>query len=116
MSLGLFMDVHVPSAVTVQSRLRGVDVLTAQEDKAGELLDPDLLDRASELGRILFTQDADLLTEASFRQRSGRRFVGVIYARQIGVTIGKSVADLELLAKATEPAEWVNRVEYLPLT
>ena len=32
MSTTLYMDVHVRRAVTVGVRLRGVDVLTAQED------------------------------------------------------------------------------------
>lgn len=111
----LYMDVHVPFAITAQLRLRGVDVVTAQEDRAREFSDSDLLDRASELGRILVTQDADLLAETSLRQRSGRGFIGIIYAPQTGASIGKYVADLEILAKVTEPAEWLSRVEYLPL-
>lgn len=115
MTISFYMDVHVPSAITDHLRLRGVDALTAQEDSAREASDPDLLDRASDLGRILFTQDKDLLTEASSRQRAGGSFVGVIYAPQTGVTIGRCVADLELIAKAGDPAEWINRVEYLPL-
>ena len=59
------MDHHVPRAITTGLRLRGVDVLTAYEDGASELPDPALLDRASELGRVLFTQDDDLLAEAA---------------------------------------------------
>lgn len=51
------MDVHVPAAITRGLVLRGVDVLTAQLDGAAELEHPDLLDRASELGRVLFSQD-----------------------------------------------------------
>lgn len=113
--ISLYMDVHVPFAITDQLRLRGVNVLMAQQDGAREFSDPDLLDRASKLGRILVTQDTDLLTEASSRQRTETSFVGVIYAPQAGVTIGRCVADLELIAKVGEPAEWVNRVEYLPL-
>jgi hypothetical protein len=115
MDQSLYMDVHVPFAITDQLRLRGVDVLTAQEARTGELSDSDLLDRAVELGRILFTQDTDLLTEASSRQRTGGSFVGVIYGAQTGVTIRKCVEGLELIAKAGTPAEWINRVEYLPL-
>jgi len=67
MSVRLYMDVHVRRTVTAGLRLRGVDVMTAQEDGAGELLDPELLDRATELGRVLFTQDDDLLREAKRR-------------------------------------------------
>lgn len=32
MPIALYMDVHVPRAVTLGLRLRGVDVLTAQEE------------------------------------------------------------------------------------
>jgi hypothetical protein len=56
-----------------------VDVVTAYEDSAHELADPELLDRATNLGRVLFTQDDDLLAEATKRQRTGITFGGVIY-------------------------------------
>jgi hypothetical protein len=45
MSVRLYMDVHVRRAVTEGLRMRGVDVLTAQEDGAAELTDTDLLSR-----------------------------------------------------------------------
>jgi hypothetical protein len=64
-------------------QLRGVDVLTAHEDGTSELPDPELLDRATELERVLFTQDDDLLTEVTRRQRQGQTFSGVIYAHQL---------------------------------
>ena len=67
MSVGLYMDVHVPAAITRGLLLRGVDVLTAQLDGTTELEDPGLLDRATELGRVLFSQDDDLLAEAAKR-------------------------------------------------
>jgi|SRR5215467_1628128 len=79
MSVHLYMDVHVRRTVTAGLRLRGVDVLTAQEDGTGELPDPELLDRATELGRVLFTQDDDLLREAKRRQQTGESFAGIIY-------------------------------------
>jgi predicted nuclease of predicted toxin-antitoxin system len=54
------MDVHVPQAITDQLRRRGVDVLTAIEDSSAELTDEELLERASSLERVLFTQDIAL--------------------------------------------------------
>jgi hypothetical protein len=60
MRVRLYMDVHVHRAVTEGLRLRGVEVLTAQEDGTPQYEDPALLDRATQLGRVLFTQD-DLL-------------------------------------------------------
>ena len=61
MSLKLYMDVQARGAVTAGLRSRGVDVLTAQEDGARRLQDPEILDRAMALERVLFTQDDDLL-------------------------------------------------------
>lgn len=109
------MDVHVPYAITVGLRLRGVDVVTAQEDGSRRLDDPILLDRAMELGSVLFTQDDDLLVEAKLRQQAGVPFAGVIYAHQLNVSIGECIRDLELIALASAPAEYVNTVLYLPL-
>ena len=115
MGIRLYMDVHVRRAVTTGLRLRGVDVLTAQEDGTGELDDALLLDRATDLGRVLFTQDDDLLREAARRQQTGEKFSGLVYGHQLDVTVGQCVQDLELAALATEPKEWANRVVYLPL-
>jgi predicted nuclease of predicted toxin-antitoxin system len=109
------MDVHVRRAVTYGLRLRGVDVLTAQEDGAGELADPQLLSRATELGRVLFSQDDDLLREAQKRQKSGEVFAGVVYAHQLNISIGQCIDDLELIAQLTEAEEWLNKLAYLPL-
>lgn len=53
------MDVHVRREVTVGLRMRGVDVLTAQEDGAATLPDAELLTRATELGHVVFRQDTD---------------------------------------------------------
>jgi hypothetical protein len=111
----LYTDVHVHRAITEELRLRGVDVLTAQEDGGRRLPDGELLGRATALGRVLFTQDVDLLREAAQRQRRGEPFAGVVYAHQRYVTIGQCIRDLELIAYAGEIEEFANRVEYLPL-
>lgn len=115
MSVGLYMDVHVPRPITRGLRRRGVDVLTAQEDGAIRLEDPALLDRSTQLGRVLFSQDEDLLIEAAGRQRSSVPFGGVIYAPQLALSVGQFIDELELLAKAGNATDFENRVQYLPL-
>ncbi len=82
------MDVRVPRAVTTALRLRAIDVITAQEDGTAQLDDLQLLRRATELGRILVWQDADLLREGMFLVRKNEDFSGVIYAHQLRITIG----------------------------
>ena len=114
--VGLYMDQHVPRAITVGLRLREIDVVTAFEDGASEMNDSELLNRASELGRVLFTQDDDLLVEAARRQKDGRSFHGVIYSHQLSCSIGTCVNDLEIIAKVAEPSDLINAVIFLPLT
>jgi hypothetical protein len=63
----------------------------------------------------LFSQDNDLLREATTRQRNGVPFGGVVYAHQLAITVGQTIRDLDLLTKVYEPEDIENRVEYLPL-
>jgi hypothetical protein len=111
----LYLDVHVPAAIAAQLRHRGVDVLTAQDDGAAELNDPDLLNRSTELGRLLFTQDIRFKALAEDWQRTGRNFAGLVFGHQLHGSIGQYVRDLELIAKITTPADWIGQVEQLPL-
>lgn len=109
------MDEQVPRQIAAGLRLLGVDVLTVQEDNRIGTPDLILLDRATELGRVMFSRDQDFLIEASRRQVEGVFFSGVIYAHQQRVSIGECIRDLELIAKAGELEEFANRVQYLPL-
>lgn len=115
MSLALYMDVHVPAAITRGLRRRGVDVLRAQDDHAERLADDQLLTRATHLGRLLFTEDEDLLAEGARRQVTGTPFAGIVFARQTEVLIGACVRDLEIVCKVLAPAEATNKILYLPL-
>lgn len=113
MGVRLYMNHNVVRAVSQALRLRGVDVLTAFEDGAHELDDPELLDRATALGRVLFSNDDDLVVEARRRERSGEEFAGVVFARQGRVPIGQQVEQLELIAKVSEPDELRDTVLFL---
>ncbi len=109
------MDHNVPRAITVGLRLRGVDVITAYEDGADHMDDSALLNRPTELGRVLFTHDDDLLAEATKRQQKSIPFGGVIYVHQMETTIGACINDLELISNAGKPEDLLNRVQFLPL-
>jgi hypothetical protein len=114
MSVALYMDVHVPGPITRQLRRRGVQVLTAQEDGRDAVADDKILARATELGRLVFTHDVRFRVEAENWQRQGREFAGLLFGPQLGGTIGEYVEDLEMIAKASEPEEWQNVVQFLP--
>jgi hypothetical protein len=114
MVVGVYMDVHTPSAITNGLRLRGVDVLTAQEDRTTTISDSRLLDRATELNRILYSQDADLLRVARERLAKGIKFSGVVFSRQLNSPVGQCIGDLELIAKTLDPADLNGQVEFIP--
>ena len=115
MPLRLYMNHNVRRAITDGLRARGVDVLTAREDGADRLPDPQLLDRATELGRVLFTRDDDLVVEARQRQQQGESFAGVLYSHQLRLSIGQTIEELELIATVCEPEEIAGQLWFLPL-
>ena len=107
------MDVQVPLAITRGLRRRGVDVLTAQQDGAGRLPDPELLNRARALERILFSQDEDLVVEAVRRQRANQDFATVVYAPQLDLSIGRCIADLEILARVGKREDLCGQIIFI---
>ena len=115
MAYAFYMDTCVHSAVTDGLRARGVDVLTTQEDGHTETPDPLVLDRAGELGRVMYSEDEDFVIEGVRRQRAGIPFAGVIYAHQIRVPIGRRVEDLHIMAECGIPEDIENNVRHLPI-
>ena len=115
MSVKLYMDHHVPSAVTLGLRRCGVDVLTAYEDGHAQAADESILQRAMLLGRVVFTQDEDFLIIASNWRSAERPFAGVVFGSQESLSIGQAIEWLELVAKASEPEQMRNSVQFIPL-
>jgi hypothetical protein len=113
LSVSFYIDENVGNAITHGLRLRGVDVLSTLEDGRNGSPDPEILDRATELGRCLFSEDRDLLAEARKRAQLGIHFAGVVYVHQQKITIGDCIRGLELIAFCCEPADLANRVEYI---
>jgi hypothetical protein len=115
MATPLYADVHVPGPVILQLRLRGVDIVAATEEGHDRKTDKELLIISTSMGRVMVTQDIRFRVLAEDWQRQGRLFTGLIFAHQRRVSFGEMVGDLELIARATDPAFWLNRVEQLPL-
>lgn len=115
MSVRLYMDDHVPAAITQGLRSRGVDGLTSYEDGTAEFDDPPVLARATELGRVVFSQDADFLVITNQWLKTGREFSGLVYVHQLRLTIGQAIQDLTLIAQVLDPEDMRNRIQYLPL-
>lgn len=115
MTIAFYMDHHVPKAITIALRSRGVDVLTAYDDGREETEDLDLIIRASELNRVVFTHDHHFFEKTAILQKEGVHFMGVVYAHHLQVSIGMCVTELEIIAKQGEPDEFANLIHVLPL-
>lgn len=115
MALTLYMEVHIPAAITDGVRRCGLDVLTSQEDGTRTADDEPLLTRAATLGRLLVTYDEDFLTIAAQWQGTGKHFPGILFASPMGISIGRLIADIHLVAEVCPAEEVADRVIYLPL-
>ena len=115
MSVRFYMDHNFMAAVTAGLRGRGIDCLTAQEDGRRRDDDEPLLERSTALDRVFVTHDVDLFEITGRWLGMQREFAGVVYAPQLGITIGQAVRDLELISDVMEPDEMRNQVIYLPL-
>ncbi len=112
--VALYMDECVHGAITRGLLRRRIDALTVQEDGRAETPDAEIMDRATDLGRLVFTNDPDFLEEAHSRQRRGVPFTGVLFAHQL-TSIGVCVRELALVCAGSEPKDWANRVQHIPI-
>ncbi len=104
-----YLDENVPVAVAAQLQRRGVDAVTVRD--LGFLGDSDRnhLVRATSLGYVLCTNDADYVDLAV----AGVKQAGIVFGQQHKHGIGDWVRFLELLASVLEPGEMRNRIEYV---
>ena len=104
-----YFDQHVPSAVADGLRLRGIDVLTAQEAGRCGFDDSDQLQFATVEKRVMMTFDPDYLVLAA----SGVQHAGIAYCHATKYAIGELIQMLLLLHGVFEPKDMKDRVEYL---
>jgi hypothetical protein len=115
MGLKFYVDHNVHGDITEGMRKRLIDVLTCAEDGTAQAADEDVLQRATDLGRVMFSQDDDFLRLTTFWLRRGQTFAGLVFAHQRGVTIGEALRDLELISEAMTEDEMRDRVWLLPI-
>lgn len=95
-------------------RLPALDFQSATEAGLAGLTDPQVLALSAGQDRILVTHDMRTMPHhfASFIQ--GHRSPGVIVVPQ-SMRPAQAAEELLLTASASEVAEWVNRIVFLPL-
>jgi hypothetical protein len=115
MAINFYFDVHIPLAITNGLRIKGIDVLTAQEDDGDQLPDDKLMERATQLNRVLFTFDSDLLVIGAKFKSKEINFSGLTFAHPIDITIGQCVQDLEIISNILTLEETKNQIIFLPI-
>jgi predicted nuclease of predicted toxin-antitoxin system len=103
------LDENCNRAVAEGLRRRGIDVSTTAE--AGLLSASDEAQAAHALaqGRVLFTQDRDLLR----LHAAGTKHAGIAYCDKDTRSIGQIIHALVLIWEVLEPEEMTDRVEFL---
>lgn len=93
--------------------LPALDFQSANEAQLAGLTDPQVLALAADQKRILATHDMRTMPHhfASFIQE--RRIPGVIVVPQ-SMRPAQVADEILLTASVTEPAEWLNRIVFLP--
>jgi predicted nuclease of predicted toxin-antitoxin system len=103
------LDEHVSHAVAAGLRRLGINVTTSTDANLLGASDPAQIAYGLAEGRVIFTEDADMLALAA----AGAAHAGLAYCHQNTRSIGQILRLLELVWEVYEPDEMRNRVEFL---
>lgn len=115
MTLAFYFDNDMPDAALYGLRRHSVRIITAREEGLARAADEYLLQRATELGLVMVSEDRDFTRITTRWLREGRTFAGLIIVPQSRLQAGKIIEDLLLFAQAMGADEMIDRVEFLPL-
>lgn len=102
------MDEHVAKSVTEGLRRRGVNVVTVQELGLQAAEDQQHLQRATQEGRVVVTQDTDFLR----LHAAGLSHGGIVYAPQ-QTPVPQMLRGLMLIHDVLTAADMIRHVEFL---
>ena len=92
-----------------------LDLVRVQDVGLSGADDPTILNWAAEQGRILLTHDRKTVPNFAYeRIRSGLSMTGVFVLGD-KFPVGQAIDELLLIAECSDPNEWLDRVEFLPL-
>src|SRR3954454_12146364 len=114
--LRLLSDEDVPGDIVkgLRHRQPGLDIVRVQEVGLMSTPDPDILEWAAREDRQIFTRDRSTMTaHATDRIAGGLPMLGVFVLPEF-MSIGQAIAELEILALASDTDEWHNCIVFLP--
>ena len=107
-------DLHQPIVEGVRRREPSIDFKSSNEAELPGLADPTVLAKAASEGRVLVSHDFRTMPGHFFRFIAEARSPGVILISQ-DLSIGQAIEGLILVWSASDPEDWINRLEYFPL-
>ena len=111
--LKIYADEHVIAALVESLRMRGVDVLTVQEQGWEGASDAALLVEALREQRVLLTNDQDFLVLAAEHANRGEIFAPIFFWPQQRRTIGQLLSTIIRLANQDDYAGVCSQVFFL---
>lgn len=104
-----YFDVHIPRAVAMGLRRRGIDVVRAQEVGLADVTDEAHLAFALRERRVMVSQDADFIVLVE----QGHSNCGLAYCEQGSRSIGEMISALVLIYEILSPDEMRGHIEYM---
>lgn len=120
--LRFYADTHIPKAVTLQLRSRGVDIVRCEEVGLAEADDLTHLGYATQQGRALVSRDTDFLRHHSEWMSANKQHGGIFFVQDhlqgekaVGVIVRTLYDYFELIAggAATVEQDIANQVIYI---
>jgi hypothetical protein len=91
------------------------EIIVARDVGLDRTPDPQVLARAAEEGWIVVTHDVNTMTKfAGERMSRGEAMTGVIIV-PASLSVGRAIDELLMIWSASDAAEWVDRIIFVPL-
>jgi hypothetical protein len=107
-------DFNRKIVVGLRRRERSLDFLSAHDGGVVGLPEPEVLLIAAHVGRVLISHDRKTMPSHFNRFRETRSSPGLIIVSQ-DLDVGTAIEDLLLIWAATEAAEWIDQIGFVPV-
>jgi len=92
-----------------------IDLVTAHEVGLRESPDERILEYAATHGRIAISQDYATMADFAYARVAERRGMSGLIQVPLDGPVAPVIEDFRLILSASQPADWRDRVIYLPL-
>ena len=97
------------------TRVEGVDIVALRDVGLQRAADPEVLEWIDRQDRVLLSHDVNTMPRHAYaRLRSERSIPGLVIVPQ-SLSVGRAVAELEVVIETMAPEEVRDRILYLPL-